>query len=275
MACDCEARRGSGVGERLDRRTQLIHRAEELTGRRDAGMSADRCIQIENGKQRIGRMRRHLLPGLDDWLRVRPRPLERVDRHLSDRVRAEDEPRDDAEVPPSASTQGPVQIRVPARVAHDGAAVSENDCCLEQVVAREPELPRGEADAAAERQTPDAHGRARSAGNGAAELRQMGVHVDQPCAGADHRMTVPVERDPVQPRDVHHDAGRRRITAVAVPTRPRDDPNRVTPRPADGPLDVGERLAEDDRLRLVRVEAGVVEDASLVVRRIAPHDNGA
>ena len=43
--------------------------------------------------------------------------------------------------------------------------------------------------------------------------------------------------------------------------------------PPDGSLYVGKRLAEDDRLRLVRVEAGVVQDARLVVRSITANDH--
>ena len=45
-------------------------------------------------------------------------------------------------------------------------------------------------------------------------------------------------------------------------------------RPANGSLHIGERFAEDDRLWLVRVEAGVVEDAGLVVGSVAAHDHG-
>ena len=57
--------------------------------------------------------------------------------------------------------------------------------------------------------------------------------------------------------------------------RARNDPDPVLASPADGSLHVGKRLAEDDRLRLVRVEAGVVQDARLVVRSITANDYGA
>ena len=94
-------------------------------------------------------MRCELLPGLDDLRSIRPRPLERVRRDLADRVRAEHEARDDSEVAAAPTAERPVEIGVLPRVGHDRRPVREDDGRLEQVVARQSVLSRGQAHASA------------------------------------------------------------------------------------------------------------------------------
>ena len=90
-----------------------------------------------------------------------------------------------------------------SRVGHDRRPVREDDGRLEQVVARQPVLPRGQADAAAEREPGDPHGRAGAGGNGAAVLPEPVVDVDETRAGAD-------DRPPRASRARHRSAARRR-----------------------------------------------------------------
>ena len=238
-------------------------------------MAAGGRIQVQHREEAVGRVRRELLPRLDDLRSIRPRPLERVRRDLADRVRAEEEARDDSEVAAAPTAERPVEIGVLPGVGHDRRSVREDDRRLEQVVARQPVLPRGQAHAPAEREPCDPHGRTGAGGNRAPVLPEPVVDVDETRTGPDDRPTRRVERDTVQPGDVDDHAGRRGVAAVAVAARARNDPDAVLASPADGSLHVGQRLAEDDGLRLVRVEAGVVQDARLVVRSIAANDHGA
>src|SRR5207247_8625975 len=89
------------------------------------------------------------------------------------------------------------------------------------------------------------------------------------------RMPEAVEDNCIQARDVDDHAARRRIAPVAVAARTGDDPHRVTPRPADRALNIPQRLAEDDRTRLDRVEARVEEQARLGVAGAARWDDVA
>ena len=104
---------------------------------------------------------------------------------------------------------------------------------------------------------------------------QAVVNVDQLRAGSDHSVTVTVERNSVQARDIDDDAARRRVPAVAVSAGTGDDPHRVKSCPAHRALNVRRRLAENDRTRLHRIEARVEEQARLVVARSACSDDVA
>ena len=85
------------------------------------------------------------------------------------------------------------------------------------MIGREPELPAGEADAAALRQSGDPNGRARSARDHAAAVRECRVDAEEVRPGPAGRPSVRRERDGVQPRDVDDHAARRGVAAVAVP----------------------------------------------------------
>src|SRR5919106_1535607 len=100
-------------------------------------------------------------------------------------MRAEDEPRHDAEVAAAAAAAGPVEVGVLARVAHERLTGRRHHRGLDEVVARQPELARGEADAAAECETGDADGWTRSGRNCHAALPELVVDVDQPCPRTD------------------------------------------------------------------------------------------
>jgi hypothetical protein len=102
-----------------------------------------------------------------------------------------------------------------------------------------------------------------------------GVDVDQAGAGADdRRLPRGVDPDPAHSAEVDDDAARRRVAAVAVAARARDDVDPVLARPADGPLDVRDRLAEDDRVRVHAVEASVDEEPRLRVGGAPGRDDG-
>ena len=116
-------------------------------------------------------MRCELLPGLNDLRRVRPRPFEGVRRDLAHWVRAENQTCDDPEVAAAPTAKRPVEIGVLSRVGGDRCPVRENDSRLEQVVARQPVLPRRQADAAAEGEPCDPHSRTGAGGNRATVLR--------------------------------------------------------------------------------------------------------
>ena len=75
-------------------------------------MTADDRVQVQHREEPVGRVGRELLPGLNDLRRVRPRPLEGVRRDLADRMRAEDQARDDPEVAATPAAKRPVEIGV-------------------------------------------------------------------------------------------------------------------------------------------------------------------
>ncbi len=166
-------------------------------------MTAGGRIQVQHREEAVGRVRRELLPRLDDLRSIRPRPLERVRRDLADRVRAEEEARDDSEVAAAPTAERPVEIGVLPGVGHDRRSVREDDGRLEQVVAGQPVLPRGQAHAPAEREPSDPHGRTGAGGNRAPVLPEPVVDVDETRTGPDDR---PTRRS----RARHRSAGRRR-----------------------------------------------------------------
>jgi hypothetical protein len=144
-------------------------------------------------------MRRERLPGLHHFLRVGPGPLEGIGRYLPDRVRAEEEAGDDAEVPSASTAQRPVKIGVLLRARDHRLAVGEDDGRPEQVVARQAELARREADTAAEREARDPDGGTRTARNRPPMACKPVVDVDQPSARTDNGALLRVERHAVQP----------------------------------------------------------------------------
>jgi hypothetical protein len=81
--------------------------------------------------------------------------------------------------------------------------------------------------------------------------------------------------DPAHPADVDDNAGRRRVAAVAVAAGPRDDVDPVLSRPANGPLDIRDGLAEDDRVRPHAVEASADKKPCVRVGGAAGCDDGA
>ena len=235
--------------------------AEELTEGDDVRRSSPAArAQVANGEQLVTRMWSELLPCRDGSLRLCPRPLDRKGRDLVDRRRPEREVRDDPEVATASAAQSPEQVPVLRRGTADCPAGREHDPRRAKPVACQSELPRREADAAAERQAGDPDGRAAARRNREPVLPERVVDVDQACACADGRGTT--VRSDVHAGDaaqVDHDARCRRVAAVAMTAAARHDVDVVLARPTDALLHVRDRLAEDNRPRVDAVEAGADE----------------
>ena len=177
-------------------------------------------------------------------------------------------------LPPAAAAAGPVEVGVLGRAAGAVAAVGGDDPERDDVVGGRAELPRGEADAAAECETADPDGRARSGRDPAAAGRQSCLDVDQACAGADRRDARRAERDRAQPAEVADDAARRRVAGVAVPARADRERDLCPSRPGDHLADVVNRQRLHDPERPDAVVALVVDEPRLGVGRARAPDHG-
>src|SRR2546428_9933655 len=135
--------------------------------------------------------------------------------------------------------QAPEEIRMLSRVREQQLPARGHDLQGQHVVAGEAPGAAGEPVTATERQTGDPDGRTRAFGDGDAFQREPLHHVDQAGARTDRRGAVSVvDADSAHPREVDDNTTARRVARVAVPAGPRDDSDRVTPRPAHGPPDV-------------------------------------
>ena len=137
----------------------------------------------------------------------------------ADRVEAEVERRDDAEVPAS-STETPEQISVLLFGRDDLATVGGDDFGLDEVVAGETELALEPPAAATEGETADAGVRHAAAGDGEAVLLGGGVDLSPPRPALDARdRLIGIDVDAVHGAKVDADAGvddRRARDAVAA-----------------------------------------------------------
>ncbi len=190
-------------------------------------------------------------------------------------MRAERETCDDPEVAPAATAARPVEVGMVLRVGDDHLPVRGDDLQREHVVGREPPRTRREAESAAQRMAADTDARARACGD--RKPARSETVVDVPEARAGSHEPVPLrDRDALQPLEVDHDAVRdRRVAAVAVPARPRDDVDAGLRRPADDGCDVGRVERLDDREGLDGVVDAVVLEPCELVAGPTPREDGA
>jgi hypothetical protein len=113
-------------------------------------------------------------------------------------MRPEDEVSDDAEVATASATASPIETWRVARRARAIAAVRSNDSNGNYVVTRRSKLARRESHAAAERQSSNANGCARSGRDRTTTSRQLRLNVDQTSASANRRVTGRRDSDRVE-----------------------------------------------------------------------------
>ena len=191
-------------------------------------------------------------------------------------MRLEGEARHDSEVAAATAPAGPEEVAVLRRVAGEELSRGGDDLQAFDVVAGQAERTRREADAAAERQARDADCRAGAGRDRYAVRIELRVDVDQLRAGADHgALPAGGDVDLAQAADVDDHAGRRRVAAVAVPTRAGDDMDAVLAGPEQRLLDVAGVRAVDDGVGVDRVEARTLGQARVSVRRATGDDDGA
>ena len=189
-------------------------------------------------------------------------------------MRPEDEARHDPELAGAPAAAGPVEIRMLRGTGEQQLSAGGDDLQRAHVVASEAPGAARESVPSAERQARDSDGRARPCGNRDAFLRKPLHDVDEEGARTDRRRARRVvDADSVHPRDVDDDATASRVARIAVPAGPGHHANRVPPRPAHGTPDILRGVAEHDRSWPDVVEAGAVEAARRVVRRIGRRDN--
>ncbi len=223
-------------------------------------------MEGDDGGELIRRCRGPVLPGGDDVARALPWPLDRVGGDGRSLGGPEHELRDDSKVAATPAAARPVEVGVLPFAALEHPAVSGDDRQLLDRIAGEAELPRREAVASSEGEPGNSDCRARAGGNGHAGAIECFVDVEQASSGADPGRVRARDSDPRQPRDVHDEAARTRVTPVAVSARAGSDANSVLLRPAHRFGDVLCRLAIGDGKRPRPVEAGVEEESS---RRVA------
>jgi hypothetical protein len=182
------------------------------------------------------------------------------------------EARDDAEVA-AAAAKRPEEVRALVRARPDDVAVGEHDVRLEQVVDREPVLPRQVPVAAAEREPADSGRRDDPADGGEPVLVRGAVDL-APGATAAHvdRAGGRVDGDLAQQREVADDAVVDAPEAWAVVAAAVDRQREaLLAREADDPGDLGRVDGPRDQGRPL-VDHRVVEGARLVVVRVLGTD---
>ena len=246
--------RRAGAPQRAEQAGEPALGAEVLP---DRGRAAGAELQ-HRGQPRIG-LRRPRLPGRERRAGRRERGAEV--RRGADAVHAHLEARHDPEVAAAPAAQRPEQVRVVARVDAAQPPVGRDHHEPRDVVGRQPERPRGEAVAAAEREPAEADGRARAAGHRAAVAGERVHDLDHVRARADARAAAAaVDGDRPQPPQVDDDAFvERRVAGVGMPAGARRHADVVAVGPAQHRLHVAAVARDDDRVRPRAVEARVVD----------------
>ncbi len=153
-----------------------------------------------------GRVRHQVAEEAEHLRRRLDRPHRRPGDDGADRMDAEEERGDDAEVPAAAADR-PEQVAVLVGVRTHLRAVGQHQLCLEQVVDREAVLPRQVPVAAAEGQAADAGRRQDPARQGEPVLVGRGVDLAPRAAAADaHGLRVRVDGDLLQQSEIADDA---------------------------------------------------------------------
>lgn len=135
-----------------------------------------------------------------------------------DRVRAKEELRHDSEVPGPCASQSPEEIGFALLVAHAKSAVGRHDLDPDDVVAGEPEGPRGVAVATAEREPCDTHLFACAEGHGTSDIPQAPVDGAELRPGCDPGRPVGPRVDVREARHIEHEARCGREPGEGVPT---------------------------------------------------------
>ena len=170
----------------------------------------------------------------------------------------------------AAAAQRPEQVRLVGRVRGDRATVGEHDVGGEQVVDRQPVLPRQVSVAAAEGQPPDAGGRDDAAGHAQPVRRGGTVDVGPGGAAADpHGSARRIDVDGAHRAQVRDDAAVTRAEArAAVAAAAHGDGQAVVAGEGDRRGDVaGVGTAHDQRG--IAIDHAVVHGTGLVVGRVA------
>ena len=181
----CSTAAEAGSPERVEEPAQLLLRAGE--GAEHLDLQRRRGDQ-QARRERVGRVRRPLLPRGDHRRGVVPERLERG--HLRRGHGRELERRDDADARPARPAQRPEQVRLLVLVAAHRAAVGEHDLGGDQRVRGQPVEAAEDPEPAAERQPGDADGRAAARRDRDAVGVERVVDVAQERAGADRRPPV-------------------------------------------------------------------------------------
>ena len=214
--------------------------------------------------QRVGRVRREVLPRVDGGRRLRPGPGGEEVRGAAHGRDLQRQARDDAELAAAPAAEGPEQVGVVARVDGAQPSVGGDHRQGHHVVAGEAELPAGQAVPAALGEAGDAHVGAGAGGDRAARGGQLGVDVDQLGAGADDdRAARPSEGDRADAAQVElHAAAGGRVAGVRVAAGARDERDAGAGRPAHGRAHVGDVGRPRDGERAQAVVALVVDQAA-------------
>ena len=167
-----------------------------------------------------------------------------------------------AKLPPAPPRQAQKRIRL----GIDGTdlAVRGHDLSPHQLIAGETVSAHVEADAAAEKEPADAHGRATAVRDGDADLLQRRVEraVEHPASNG-RDLGVRIEIHPVKQPEVDHQPRRRRVAGVVVPPAPGHEGHLVLAGPENTLSDVVRTRATRD----ARGKRGVEDE---VVRRDDP-----
>ncbi len=247
--------------ERPHEPAQLGDVAEVLPERGHARRAgAARRAEREDRGERRRRLRREALPGRQRLLSLRPRPRDAEPRRTGRPVRLQGQRRHDPEVAAAAAATRPEEVLVRVGVQVPYAPVGGHDARREQVVAREPEAPPGQAMPAAEGEAADANRRAGPGRDRHAPPGERALHVDQLRARADRRAAARHPHSPQLRQVEHHAVAGARVARVAVAARACHHPHVEAIGPAHRRRHVCRVLHVDDRVGPKPLEAAVVDD---------------
>ena len=230
--------------------------------------------KVQVGPERVRGVRRPGLPGGDHPGGLRPRPGQEEQDDLPDRIGAEGERGNHAEVAATPAAAGPEQVRVLAGTTRPDLAVGRDDLQRLHVVAGQAVGAGHHPDAAAQGEAGDADRRAGPARHPAAVRRQPVVEVDQPGPRADGG-GAPADVHPGHPGHVDDQAAGRGPARVAVPATPGRDRDAELAHEGQAGRYVVRVAAIRDAGRMQRVESRVEQPLGHGVGGLTRTDQGA